>query len=113
MLTHELGALLAGRRFVAGGDLNGSLLFDADNPWRENEAMFANLRGAGLIDLRPRMVPEEQQTFFRVGSRPYQLDHVFADEQTEAKVTGWRVLTNLAALHHLSDHAPILIELQG
>lgn len=113
VLTHELGAVLADRRFLAGGDLNGSLLFDADDRWRENEAMFDSLRAAGLIDLRPRLVPEEQQTFFRAGSRPYQLDHVFADEQTEAKVTGWRVLTSIAALHNLSDHAPILVELQG
>ncbi len=112
LLTHELGTLLADRRFVAGGDLNGSLLFDVHNRRRENEAMFDNLRNAGLIDTRPRRVTDEQQTFFRIGSRPYQLDHVFADEQTEPQVTRWQVLTDIAAVHHLSDHAPVVIETQ-
>jgi endonuclease/exonuclease/phosphatase family metal-dependent hydrolase len=109
VLTHDLGSL-AGRPFLAGGDLNGSLLFDVNNRRQENGGMFNNLRAAGLVDLRPRHFPEEQQAFFRTGSRSYQLDHVFADEQTEAKVTRWRVLTDVADVHHLSDHAPVLIE---
>lgn len=44
-------------------------------------------------DLRPRFFAEEQQTFFAKGSGPFQLDHVFGDVETEARVRDWRVDT--------------------
>lgn len=91
--ANDLEPILRGERFLVGGDLNSSLLFDTVNRYAWNQRLFDNLRMAGFVDLRPRHFTEEQQTFFRAATRPYQLDHVFADEQTEATVTSWSVAT--------------------
>jgi exonuclease III len=110
--AHELGPLLRGRRFLAGGDLNSALLFDDvyRNSW--NSILFANLREAGFIDLRERHLPTEQRTYFKAGKGPYQLDHVFGDPTTESHVKSWRVATQVAEQYDLSDHAAILIEIR-
>jgi hypothetical protein len=109
-IAFELRRLLAASRFIVGGDLNSSLLLDGDQPGR-NATLFANLAAAGLVDLRPRHHAAEQQTWFHGNDRPLQLDHVFADIDTEKTMTSWRVaplpVTNGRAL---SDHAPIIIE---
>lgn len=99
--------MLAGRRFIAGGDLNSSLLFDSTYRRQTNARLFANIAGAGLHDLRPRFYRDEQQTYFKRGRRPYQLDHAFADRETVARAMSWRVLREAASELALSDHAPI------
>ena len=99
--------VLAGTPFVFGGDLNSSLLFgDPTEP-----RLFANLAVQGFTDLRNRHSADEQQTFFKAGKRPFQLDHVYSDAATEARCVSWQVLTDVAADLGLSDHAPILVEL--
>lgn len=107
VIAHELQPVLAGTTFVFGGDLNSSLLFgDPSEP-----RLFANLAAQGFTDLRNRHSAEEQQTFFKAGRRPFQLDHVYSDAATEARCVSWQVLTDVAADLKLSDHAPILVEL--
>ena len=111
----DLERLFAGSRFIAGGDLNSSLAFDANyhpgNP--SNARLFANLAEAGFVDLRPRFFEEEQQTWFKAGNGPYQLDHVFADAETEKAVSSWRVLREAVERKpQLSDHAPIEVILE-
>ncbi|MFN8151448.1 MAG: hypothetical protein U0R24_10045 [Solirubrobacterales bacterium] len=106
----DLERLFAGSRFIAGGDLNSSLAFDTNyhprNP--SNARLFANLAEAGFVDLRPRFFEEEQQTWFKAGNYPYQLDHVFADVDTEKRVLSWRVIREAVECQpQLSDHAPI------
>lgn len=103
--------MLEGQRFILGGDLNSSLLFDEVNGYSKNQALFSNLRAAGFIDLRIRHIDAEQQTYFKEGHRPYQLDHVYADTQTESMVKCWSVESEIAAVARLSDHAPVVVEL--
>ncbi len=111
--AHELEPLLRGRRFLMGGDLNSSLLFDEVNGYAWNRILFANLRLTGFIDLRERHSPAEQRTYFKQGRRHYQLDHVFGDARTESQVMSWSVVPDVAEERDLSDHAPILIEIAG
>jgi endonuclease/exonuclease/phosphatase family metal-dependent hydrolase len=66
---------------------------------------------AGSCDLRTRFSSQEQQTFFAPKRSAYQLDHVFGDAATEARVVDWRVDTGpVTSQPSLSDHAPIWVE---
>ena len=65
------------------------------------------------MDLRFRHQLEEVQTYYKARARPYQLDHVFADRTTESRVKSWTVLGEVASQLGLSDHAPILVTLEG
>lgn len=103
----DLESLLVGQQFIAGGDLNSSLGFDANYGRRTNVTQFANLRAAGFNDLRLPFEAEEQQTYFKRGRRPYQLDHVYGDAATLDAARSWRVIPEPAAELRLSDHAPI------
>jgi endonuclease/exonuclease/phosphatase family metal-dependent hydrolase len=110
LVVADLERLFSGSRFIAGGDLNASLALDANyhpnNP--SNARLFANLAEAGFVDLRPRFFEDEQQTWFKAGTGPYQLDHVFADADTEKRVVSWRVIHEAVEREpQLSDHAPI------
>lgn len=59
-------------------------------------------------NLRSRFFEEEQQTWFRTGNGPYQLDHVFADAETEKMVSRWRVVREAVERKpQLSDNALI------
>jgi endonuclease/exonuclease/phosphatase family metal-dependent hydrolase len=111
LAIHELGPLLAGRSFVAGGDLNSALLFDATQGGESNRKLFDNISAAGFHDLQPADMPE-QQTFFRDGSGPYQLDHVFGDPSTAGRVRSWQVAAHVAqGADSLSDHAAVIVDL--
>lgn len=108
VIASELSAVLKDSHFVVGGDLNSARLFD-DNHGDENERLFANLHAQGYVDTRPRHSAHEVRTYFKDGRRHFQLDHVFADRDTESAVTAWRVLEEPAQSLGLSDHAPIEI----
>jgi endonuclease/exonuclease/phosphatase family metal-dependent hydrolase len=109
--AHELAPVLAGQRFLFGGDLNTSLLYDSDSS-TDNARLFENLYGLGYHDVRPRHSAQEVQTFFTSrNTGPFQIDHVFADPATEAAVSSWRVRADVASDLGLSDHAPIEIQL--
>jgi len=110
LIADSLARLLDGRRFLAGGDLNSSLLLDRGGR-AANRRLFDNLRNADFTDLRtPTHPAPEPQTFFRPGTRPLQLDYFVADEQTAARATGWTVLADVVTGLGLSDHAPIQID---
>jgi hypothetical protein len=113
VIAHELGEVLRGRRFVLGGDLNSALAFDQNYGGCENERLFSNLAELGYADLRPRHRPLEDQTYYKPRSRPYQLDHLYADAATEASVESWTVLSEVASELGLSDHAPVLVTLSS
>jgi exonuclease III len=108
-IAHELAQVLQGKTFLAGGDLNSSLLFDGKDD--SNARLFANLGQQGFTDLRARHFPSEVQTYFKENTRPFQLDHVYADPQTEAEIVSWEVVREVATDLGLSDHAPIRLEL--
>lgn len=51
-------------------------------------------------------------SYFHPKSRPFQLDHVFADPATTKKVTSWRVDTDpVARAEPCSDHAMIRVDI--
>lgn len=112
VVAHELKHVVRNQQFVMGGDLNSALAFDRNYGGQENEVLFANLAEAGYVDVRPRHQPDEVQTYFKLGARAYQLDHVFADAATEARVSSWSVATDVSSKFCLSDHAPILITIE-
>jgi len=111
VLAHQLQPLLAGRRFILGGDINAGLLLDKVYGYKNNENLWRNLADQGYFDLRMRHSAAEQQTFFRERTNPYQLDHFFGDKLTNQSVKRWSVLTEVARDLKLSDHAPVLIEI--
>lgn len=113
VLAHELRDVLRDQAFILGGDLNSALAFDTNYGGRENELLFANLAESGFVDLRLRHQREEVQTYYKARTRPYQLDHVFADRTTELRVRSWTVLGEVASRLGLSDHAPVLVTLEG
>ena len=112
VIAAELGPVLGGSHFFMGGDLNSARLFDSKSN-QENRRLFENLDALGYRDTRLRHHADEVQTFFKSGCRPFQLDHVFADRETESRVSSWRVLTEPVTGLNLSDHAPIEVLFDG
>jgi exonuclease III len=109
--AHFLQSVLMEKRFVFGGDLNSGYLFDEVYRYNNNKILFENMRQQGYIDLRLAHSATEQQTYFKEGKGPYQLDHLYGDALTAKRTTSWQVLTHVAVDLQLSDHAPVLIEL--
>jgi hypothetical protein len=109
VIAHQLQPLLTGRRFILGGDINAGLLLDEVYGYKNNVNLLRNLAEQGYVDLRLRHSEYEQQTFFRARTNPYQLDHLFGDLSTNESVKSWTVLTDVARDMKLSDHAPVVI----
>jgi exonuclease III len=109
--AHFLEPLLKGKRFVFGGDLNSGYLFDVVNHYENNKIMFENMRKQGYIDLRLAHSDVEQQTYFKKGKGPFQLDHLYGDTDTAGHTTRWEVLAHVARDLELSDHAPVIVEI--
>lgn len=110
----ELRRLFGNETFVWGGDLNSAEdMDDVPNFAGGNRQLRENWREAGSFDLRRGFFEQEQQTFFRPNTKPWQIDHVFADEATRDRVVGWHVDPTPAVEYEppLSDHAPIVIEI--
>ena len=123
LIPFELHRLFGDETFLWGGDLNSAEIMDDVGFLGGSRQLRRTWRAAGSCDLRRRFYEDEQQTFLRVTRRRlpsgehrimrYQLDHAFADAETERRVVDWRVDTGLAtATPAFSDHAPILIELK-
>lgn len=113
VVPHELHRLFGSDTFLWGGDLNCDPRMD-EKRWfvGGNRRVFEIYRTAGSVDVRARFHEMHLQTYFKNGSDTYQLDHVFADEATERRLTSWAVDPTLATgPEPLSDHAPILLEL--
>lgn len=111
VIAHELADLFQGQRFVAGGDLNSGMLFDANEGTDYNARLWANLKAVGFHDLRVGYHEDEQRSYFAAGRGPYQLDHLFADAQTVSTTTAWTVRAEPAEVGGVSDHAPVEVVL--
>ena len=112
VIPFELHRLFAGKTYIWGGDLNSAEIMDDQGFVGGNRKLRQIWHKAGSRDLRRRFFEDEQQTFYAPNRRPYQLDHVFADAVTEARVADWRVDTEpVTAQPSLSDHAPIWVDL--
>lgn len=113
LIPFELRRLFGDETFIWGGDLNSAVVMD-ENPrfTGGNGKLRQTWKEAGSFDLRLGFHEDEQQTFFAPNRKPYQLDHVFADEATSRRVTSWRVDRTPVELDpSLSDHAPIVIDI--
>lgn len=115
MIPYELHELFAGDTFLWGGDLNNAVWMDEFPAFAGGARRLREIwKDAGSLDLRTRFYTDEQQTYFAPRSRPYQLDHVFADARTEARVKSWRVNKRVATSQEpYSDHAMIIVELES
>lgn len=100
VIRNLLAELLIDKRFIVGGDLNAAPLRD--------KQIFELLSQQGFFDARKKFYDLPQQTFFKDATKPSALDHIFSDAKTHQKLTGWQVLTEVAADLKLSDHAPVL-----
>ena len=100
----------SGLPFVVGGDWNTGRLFD--QTWRPcgGAEFFERMEGHGFVDCVDRTHGEEQQTWFRDGDAPYQLDHLFCDGKLAGRLRSCDVDSRPAEALGLSDHAPIVAE---
>lgn len=114
VISYELRHLFADETFLWGGDLNSAAWMDDFPTFAGGNRRLREIwKEAGSLDLRTRFYAEEQPTYFAPRSRPYQLDHVFADAQTETRVMSWRVNSRVATgPNPYSDHALIIVELE-
>ena len=103
--------LVAGRRFIVGGDWNTARYLDTEGAPKPVGAEFVvRAEAAGWTDLHQAVVDHEERTWYgRRNPRSYMPDHVFADPETAAGLAHARV-DAAPAEAGLSDHAPVIIE---
>ena len=109
----EINALVKGRRFIGGGDLNNSRLFDLDPNLRKRGQLpfstmfFTRARDAGWFECHGQK--NEERSYLNPRSRPYQLDHLFCDKATYEKMVDCSVRADWVG-YELSDHAPLVTD---
>lgn len=106
--------LVAGRRFLVGGDWNTARYLDENgHPSEAGSQFFDRAQEAGWIELSLDADGQEGQTWYGSASpRPYQPDHVFAARDTTVARRGMDVDPYPVEGLNLSDHAPIVIDLE-
>jgi endonuclease/exonuclease/phosphatase family metal-dependent hydrolase len=106
-----LDAHVQGGRFIVGGDWNTSRLFDVDKSFDPpiGAAFFIRARQHGWHECHGDQ--NEERTFLKAGSRPYQLDHLFCDRRTGRKQIGCHVWTH-DLVAELTDHLPLVAEFE-
>lgn len=108
VISHLLSRKLVGKKFIVGGDLNISLLHDESRGGKASQKQLNLLAEVGLLDIRKKFLEQEMQSFFKAGSKPSQLDHLFADQALLESAINWEVMTEVVTDRQLSDHAPIV-----
>jgi len=109
-LLEAFGDLVAGRRFLVGGDLEIARYLDAPQPVAEDAAFFDRVAAAGWVELSLDADGREGRTWF--GSRAeamFQPDHVFGDAETRSCRTAFEIDSWPAAKVDLSDHAALVL----
>jgi hypothetical protein len=106
-----LDAHVQGGRFIVGGDWNTSRLFDIDKSFDPpiGAAFFIRARQHGWHECHGDQ--NEERTFLKAGTRPYQLDHLFCDRRTGRKQVGCYVWTH-DLVAELTDHLPLVTEFE-
>jgi hypothetical protein len=103
-LRHQLDEPL-----LIGGDFKCSRLLDEPTP-RGNAEFFDRLASDGFVSLHRLFHNEDEQTFFRSGTRAHQLDYLYTDVRLAERATDCRVIAK-DAIEPYSDHSPVAVEL--
>jgi endonuclease/exonuclease/phosphatase family metal-dependent hydrolase len=117
-LRHTLKRVLPrlkGRRCVIGGDLNTARGAAAIWPRHGHREFFESLTGMGLYDCHWELNGRESRSFWgEVSPHELQLDHLFVDLETgrAGRVTECWIETT-GEVRELSDHSPIIAEIQS
>jgi endonuclease/exonuclease/phosphatase family metal-dependent hydrolase len=112
-LADALAQLVAGKRFIVGGDLNTARHWDKVYGGRQHAAFFEGLAARGFQDCHWMKNQREVQSFWgHQAKEAYQCDHLFADESTSDFVITCGVIDN-PTVRALSDHGPISVTLHN
>jgi len=93
---------IAGGRFIIGGDWNTARAFG-----NEGAALFRRAEAEAWMDCHWVKNHKEVRTFLRKGSKAYQDDHLFCDQETGKRLLACRVIAE-EWVGELSDHAPLM-----
>jgi endonuclease/exonuclease/phosphatase family metal-dependent hydrolase len=102
--------LVRGRRFILAGDWNTARRQGTTRASRAGEEFFARVHEEGWYDCVWDTRQEEVRTWFGHG-KLQQDDHVFCDRALGETVAGISVAEDAATRSHLSDHAPLIVDL--
>lgn len=107
---------VTGHRFIVGGDWNTAVLFDQTYPGGAEggpgaSAQFFDARAQqGWRHALRKFSDVEVRTYLDPASAPYELDHIFTDDQLHTRVSSCEVLAGPPA-GELSDHAPLVADI--
>jgi hypothetical protein len=101
---------LLGSRMLIGGDFNASRLLDKPSGAGGNNEFFDRIADEGFVSLHRRFHPEDQQTFFKKGRRPHQLDYLYADDVLAREALSCDV-HDYDEVCEFSDHAPVVLDI--
>jgi len=101
-----------GRRFLVSGDWNIARLWDQSHPSAHEADFFTRAEADGWVECYRLFHPEgEGRTWFRGTDAPYQLDHAFCDPETAVHLAACDIYAHPAEMLRLSDHAPLILQL--
>jgi endonuclease/exonuclease/phosphatase family metal-dependent hydrolase len=109
-LGDVLQPLLAGRRFIIGGDLNSGRHFDAVYKRATHRRFLEKLATVGAHDCHFALHGREVQSYWGRAVEAYQVDHLFVDAAAAPTVRACDVLTT-EETRALSDHSPVRLDL--
>ena len=109
-LGDVLQPLLAGRRFIVGGDLNSGRHFDAVYKRSTHRTFLEKLATIRAHDCHFALHGQEIQSYWGRAVEAYQVDHLFVDDGTGPAVRACDVLTT-DETRRLSDHSPLVLYL--
>ena len=110
IFAHEFKRIVGNAKFVVGGDLNLSLLWDQSTGKNTSRNIFSNLNTRGFHRLGPLTYETEIQTYWKRNSGPFQLDHLFSDSASIKNLDTFTSVPELVTSLNLSDHCPVLVE---
>jgi hypothetical protein len=102
--------VVAGSPFLVAGDWNVSRLWDDRRRITECHEFFDRAASAGWSECS--FSDPELRTWHKGSQAPYQLDHAFSDPETAQRVSSVSVDPWPASTASVSDHAPLIIDIE-
>jgi hypothetical protein len=110
ILFHFLRAQL-GQGLLVGGDFNASRLLDQTLGERGNNEFFDRIGSEGFKSIHRKFHDDDEQTYFKEGKGPHQLDYLYADAPVARLATACVVHPH-AEVAEFSDHAPVIADFE-